>query len=1074
MRLSPHESINMTRLFRVYTAPSVSPLLDHLVMGMRLDPLPPREQETIVVQSQGMRRWLTLQLADAFGCVGSIALPFPASFVREMGRCIESDNSPRVESDPFSRDVLAWRVDALLRALPPHDATFQALHRYLVGTDDRTRFGLAAQIAGRFDDYQLYRADLLCEWEAGRHVPDTPHADWQASIWRSLCAETAGATPHLAARLRHTIDALHGGDSTGLPSRVSVFGVSTLPPLFVELLEALSQHIPVSVYSAALDSSNAHPLATAFSTQSRDFLSLLASHGATHATLETPVNTSRALLPSLQREMATNLAGDSSITLTLDDSSLRIHSAHGSMRQLEILRDQLLAALQDDPTLRPHDVLLLVPDTAAWAPLVNAVFGLTTTSAERIPYRIADQPMRSTQPAADAFSRMLALEGGRLARSEIFGLLAHPLVQKAAQLTASDVDLLDQLTRRINVRWGYDAKSRAALGLPAYEEASWRAGLDRLLLGVAVGRADDLILGVLAESGDTAGNPEILARLADWVDALASMLHGWREPRSLASWCTTIAIAIDQFLRGKEPEAPQLLTSLIKMVERLRTIAALAIHTEHVSFGVVRDWIEGELNDDSFGSGFLMGGMTVAALKPMRGLPFRVVAVAGLDNGVFPRHERRNAFDLLEHEHRVGDRDLGADDRQLFLDLVLSSTDALILSYNGRAVSDNSPRAPSVVIDDLLDYLDRRTNGAARRELVVTHPLQPFSATYFTSNRDARLFTFSEMQATAARAIQNRTPANTPFVTAPIVTAGAASTWSDLSLRELTDFWTNPSKCFCKSALRFSLGYDTADVADDELFALNAMKQGGIKSRILAGRLNGEYDDDRRRQRMLANGDLPHGALGAAWYESLAQVVHEVLAHVPDGESMTVPITIADNGWRLHGRIDGIRGDCRYVVRAGGVRAEHRIRAWVEHLAMCVASENGIDGIPTTTILIGKNGPDETFPFVTDASSALNAIVRECFNGLKTPAPFFVQAGWAWFDASRPKKRKTVLKDPKRSATEAFLKTSNEYSAMGGDGEDESVALCFRATDPICERWDEFEALCHVLFDRWIEAGAKQ
>ena len=474
MHMNPHtsptaESPIMVRepKLHVLTAPNLLPLFAHLADSMRSNPLPPREQEVVVVQSQGMRRWLTLNLADAFGCAASLALPFPAHFVRDISRRLAPERSARNDGDPFSREALAWRIDAFLQLLPTSEAVYQPLRTYLAGSDARARFGLAAQIAGRLDDYQMYRADLLAEWEGGRDTPATPHAAWQAAIWRALCADIGPGVPHLATQLRRTIDALDHGAVDALPARIVVFGVSALPPLFLELLAAVARHLPVTIYSASLDPSSPHPLATMFGQQSREFRQALSALGARFSALDAEVATGTGVLPSLQRELSAMHAGDTPLTIDATDATFRIHDAHGAMRQLEVLRDQLLAALSDDPTLRPHDMLLLVPDAAVWAPLIDAVFGVTSDDALRIPFRIADRPMRRTLPAADALARLIALEGGRLSRSELFGMLAHPLIRQAARLTAADVDALESLTARANVRWGYDANSRAALGLPA-------------------------------------------------------------------------------------------------------------------------------------------------------------------------------------------------------------------------------------------------------------------------------------------------------------------------------------------------------------------------------------------------------------------------------------------------------------------------------------------------------------------------------------------------------------------------------------------------------------------------------
>lgn len=1069
---------------QLFLAPQLPPLLDHLAETLARTPLPPREDEIIVVQSQGMRRWLTLQLADRFGCAGSLALPVPATFVRDLGQRLAQERSGRDEHDAFSRDALAWRIDALLRALPEHDDAYAPLRTYLKGgdgrgaIDERARFGLATQIAARLDDYQMFRADILHEWESGRDAPDKlAHARWQAALWRTLCAEAGDGAMHLAARMRRTIDALRDGAPANLPARVTVFGVSTLPPVFVDLLVALARHLPVTVYSASLDPHAPHPLAATFGAQSREFIDALIDRGATLTQLTARQSDGNGILVTLQRELAGNDAGDSAIAIEADDTSLRIHDAHGQLRQVEIIRDQLLAALAADPTLRPHDLLLLVPDAAEWAPLVDAVFGVKADDTPRIPYRIADRPVRRTEPAAEALARLLALEGGRFERSEVLGFLSHPLARQAAGLTEGELESLEPLIDRANVRWGYDDTSRAALALPLYEDASWRAGLDRLLLGTAVGRVDDLVLGVLPEAGDTAGDPETLATFAEWVDDLAATLANWRSPRTLADWSATLVGACERFLVASDAGEQQMILGVMATIRRLTAMQEIARHSALVPFAVVRDWLEAQLDDDGFGSGFLQGGMTVAALKPMRSLPFRVIAVAGLDDGVFPRRERRSAFDLLEHDRRAGDRDLRTDDRQLFLDVLLAARERLILAFGGRAVSDNSPRAPSVVIDELLDHLDRRTAGAARRAVVVPHPLQPFSAGYFAQGRDPRLFTYSRAQALAARARALAGDTEAPFVAGELERPGlGVGARFDLTLRDLTDCWTNPSRYFCRRVLRFTLDSDEADVRDDEIFVPNLMQQGLIKSKMLGAELSGTRDAAAEERRFLADGSLPPQALGASWHEKLWAAVKEVLEDVPNHTpAVAVPFTIDGTGWRLEGRVDGIRGNRRYVVRSGSVRAEHRVRAWVEHLAMCAAREQGVAGLPDSTVLIGKKFDDEMGP-VANATSRLARLVEAARDAHAAPLPFFVQAGWAWFDARRAKPKSSRRgapsspMDPRQAAVAAFNAEASDYSS-GGDGLDPYVMLCFRGHDPMEERWDEFEQLCLTLFGAWSMAG---
>ena len=1060
------------------TARRLTPLLHHVAATLASDPLSPLEREIIVVQSQGMRRWLTLQLADLQGCAGSIDMPFPAAFMHDLAARLGADAASRATQNAFARDVMTWRIDALLRTLPD-DAVFAPLHAYLRGSDDRARFGLAERIAGRFDDYQLYRADLLAAWEDGDDTPGTAHAAWQAALWRTLCMGAGVGAQHAGARLHAALRLLKSGGPRGI-RRVTVFGVSTLPPIFLELLATLAEHVPVTICSASLTPDTAHPVADALGMQGREFVTMLRERGATHVALPDAAPDTRGLLGQLQSELAGGSDGSAPLALRRDDATLRIHSAHGAVRQLEIVRDQLLDAMAADPTLRPHDLLLLVPDTGTWAPLVDAVFGASETDAARIPYRIADRPARGEDPAAEALGMLLALQGARFGHTEVFELLSRTLVHDSAGLTGAQVDALRTLTARANVRWGYDAASRTALGLPAYEEATWRTSLDRLVLGMVTGQVDDLVLGVLPFAGDTAGDVGAVARLASWIDRLALMLDGWNTPRPVAAWVDAMREAVAFTMGAAAEDDPQAIASVLSLLLRLDQVTDGASYDDAVPFGVVRDWLEQELAGDGFGSGFLTGGMTVAALKPMRSLPFRVIAVLGLDEGIFPRRERRTAFDMLEHEHRAGDRDLRSDDRQLFLDLLLAAQDRLILAYTGRAVSDNTPCASSVVLDELLDHLDRRSGGAARQVVRVEHPLQPFSHRYFEPGRDPRLFTFSTAHARSAHASRKERRTEPKFVTSPIVVPPPAATATfELSIRDLAECWCDPARYFCRHALGFTISADDGDEAgDDELLMPDAMEQGTIRAGMLHVALHGDADADHNIRLLQAGGALPPGELGTAWGSALHEPVAAVLSMLPVGYPVqVVPVTVAHADWRVSGTLDGVRGDVRYLLRAGAFRAKHEIRAWIEHVVMCAAAEQGVGGaIPQETVLLGvekQTGREfARFPAVPDATALLAELVECARQGREFPLPFFPQAAAAWLAAhlgNANAKRRTE-RDPRADAQAAYSR-DDEYS-MAGDAADVHVDLCFRGEDPLDEHWDEFEQLATTLFAPRLPGGA--
>jgi exodeoxyribonuclease V gamma subunit len=815
----------MLENLQLKTSNRLEHLLEAWVARLREEPLPPFEREVVVVQSQGMRRWLTLELARRRGIAAGLWMPFP----RDLARCLATavlegrlDYQPaRREMEPFDREVLLWRIYRLLGQLDKGgEPSLRVPAAYLAGDEGgRKRFQLAARLAGLFDDYQLFRPDWLREIEAGRplfEAADPRQADsrqesaaWQAWLWRRLQQEGSGE--HLARRLQATVEKLlesPAGKPLPLPQRITVFGVSSLPPVFLELLRAASLHLPVEIYFAsptwhywgdlfsdreqvrlarrfrrrdagapagdplaAGHFERGHSLLSALGGQGRDFFNLLqeldASGEAWHEVdFEDPGCAS--VLGCLQSDIL-NLrdrgGSDPPLPLSPGDRSLRVHVCHSPLREMEVLREEILHAFEEMPGLRPSEVLVLLPEIEKYAPLVDAVFGIPHLGAPPIPYAVADRDLASTQQPAAALLALLELAGKRLTVAEIFGLLESPPLRRAAGIEESELGILRSRVQAVGIRWAIDGRQRQEeFGLPAFEEASWQAGIDRLLFGYAIGNVEALSCGIAPAAGDGAGDTGLLGRFLLFLDRLFAELKGLRRGRPAAQWSRDLIALVGRQLAAGDDEEELALQLLRESFARLAELEAFGAFPEDLPLEVIRQFLRRELADDQKSGGFLSGGITFCALRPMRSIPFRLVAVAGLDDASFPRREPPRAFDLLAAAPRPGDRSPRADDRYLFLETLLAARERLLLFYPGASQRDAAEKAPSVVVAELLDLIDRSFAGQggrpARELLVERHPLQAWSAANFDPARPSS----SRENAEASRALAAPREEMPPFV----------------------------------------------------------------------------------------------------------------------------------------------------------------------------------------------------------------------------------------------------------------------------------------------------------------------
>src|ERR1035438_5822882 len=487
---------------RLYTSNRMENLAESLAEGIRPPLRSPFEPETILVQSQGMARWLKLQLAQRHGICSNCQFPFPRAFSYQAFRAILPCLPEEVAYEP---EVLLWRI---MKHLPGFlgQPVFEPLKNYLgAEQDSRKLFQLADRIAYVFDQYLVFRPDLVRQWESGAAQ------DWQARLWRGVSAPFR--EQHPAALQASFIEHLEYATAPvqGLPERIAIFGVSALPPFYLRIFAALARHIEVNVYllqpceqfwgyissvreqestlkragKGASEAEQMHleggnRLLASMGQLGRDFLLLLQETGDWQESEPTLFAAPSAdhFVSQLQADVL-NLEdraawGSPKQTIMEQDDSMQVHSCHSPLRELEILYDHLLDWFERDPELAPRDILVMIPEIELYAPYIQAVFGSPEQDAFRIPFSIADGTARTQSHLVETFLCFLQMADSRLGASRVLALLESAPVRRKFGLAEEDLELIRHWIEEVRIRWGRDQQQRAGLGLPAWSENTWR------------------------------------------------------------------------------------------------------------------------------------------------------------------------------------------------------------------------------------------------------------------------------------------------------------------------------------------------------------------------------------------------------------------------------------------------------------------------------------------------------------------------------------------------------------------------------------------------------------------------
>ncbi|QDX30028.1 exodeoxyribonuclease V subunit gamma [Dickeya poaceiphila] len=1054
-------------------------LRDVLVSWMASNPLAGLENELILVQSNGIGQWLKLALArdthgGGCGVAAALDVQLPSRFFWQVYRSVLGhDQVP--ETSPFEKSLLVWR---LLRLLPEllTQPEFATLARFLrQDTDLRKHYQLAERLADLFDQYQVYRADWLADWTAGRDVltshrrgveplPDEQH--WQPLLWRALLMDTgeALAGTSRAALHRRFLDEVKQRDDSerpaGLPSRVVVFGISSLSQQALELLAAIGRwtqifmcvHNPCEHYwgdiiadkdllraervrqqrkpgmpqTIALEElhQHAHPLLAAWGKQGRDYIGLLDEYDQRerYASLIQRAdlfysNGEDCLLHQLQddirdlRPLSDSRARWPAVD-SRHDRSIRFHIAHSPQREVEVLHDQLLAAFTADPTLRPRDVIVMVPDINGYAPHIQAVFGLIDRKDPRyIPFSVADRGPRQNNLLLAALEKLLNLPQSRVAVSDVLDLLEVPAVRQRFAIAEEQLPLLQRWVRAANVRWGLHARQRQSLNLPdAPEQNSWFFGLRRMLLGYAVGAGGAWRnIEPLDEIG---GLDAVLAgQLALLLDRLDYSWQQLCQPATPVQWGERLRTLLSTFFAADGGEDGFMLLQLDEGLQNwLEACESVALERA-LPLSVVREHWLGLFEQSSLTQPFFAGAVTFATLMPMRAIPFRHVCLLGMNDGDYPRNRVPLDFDLMGHDYRPGDRSRREDDRYLFLEALLSAREHFYISWVGRSIHDNSERPPSVLVAQLRDHLSngwRTVDGQdVLSALTVEHRLQPFSPDYFTAG--SPLFSYAREWRTGLL------PQDTP------ATDTALDDYRQdgvLTLRQLADFVRDPVRSFFR--LRLNVWFEQEDPTsqDQEPFAMDALENWRLQHELieeqkaaLRRHLPREQALTAQLARIARRGELAPGGFTTVLVQDLAEPMADLFTRYQQ-EQEKWPKSVSDEpllwpdlpleDWLNELRVDEQGNRCRLVLESGGLlhptrrsyRFDKLLPFWVTHLA------GHLDGQPLHSTLVSKNGT-VYLPALEPQQAKVYwlALVDAWREGMRYPLPLAVKTGFRWLEA---------------------------------------------------------------------------
>ncbi|MBK2257330.1 exodeoxyribonuclease V subunit gamma [Francisella philomiragia] len=836
----------------------------------------------LIVGSRGMQHWLSMQLAQYRNIAMNLKYDMINGYILDI--CYELTAKQEYKK-AYTKDILAWRIFRGLDSI--NNPKLQEYYQ----NSDLKKYQLSVKIAEIFSKYISYRSEWLQKWEQGEYInlakPESDE-DWQMQLWQALVKEVQDIPYKVQAEALQKLNQ-QNLEKLNIPNDIYIFGVNTISPKNLGFVFELAKYIDVNILyvnpcseywydlhkskiSAWLDSDDyeLQPLLANLGQQGKEFFNQLLENqekqelevfekfDKNSLDFEKLADNNQTQLVSLQRNL---LELDCQNHAKQKDLSISINSCHSPLREVQILHDKLLDMIKADPSIKPRDILVMCPNIEDYSPYIDSVFSRYPTD-KKLPCSIADRTLLDSEPLAASFIELLQLPESNFEVNKILDYLSVPAIQQKFKITDEQLETIRYWLKESCIHHSNNGQT-----------FSWSWGLKRLMFGFSYSDSNHIVDLKLPRQSATATpsyqrgisinyqeldqlmtipvieGSEIaeLGGLYELLELLEKYSQELLKPRSLEAWQEYLLAMFDDVFDVTNDE--QYIAKKIKdIIVKTVTTAKDVLLAEEIDLYTIRYCLISQLSEPIINNHFLNGKVTFCSMTPMRNVPFRVIAMLGLNNGKFPRQESAISFDLMARLGRVkGDRTKRDDDRYLFLEAITSARDYLYLSYIGRSVKTNVEQQPSLILKELISYL--RANYNWQDEDIKEYPLHPFSSKCYADE-------YRSYDEAWLKLLQSEPKV---FYDSKLL-SNDVNLPKSLSIAKLVKIFEDPIKAYTNYGLELYLEDDFEELEDSEPFDINSLDKHKFKQDLL-NTLENNKDKELTIKTAKLSGKLPESVL---------------------------------------------------------------------------------------------------------------------------------------------------------------------------------------------------------------------
>ena len=926
---------------------SLQPLSLQLASALKNTSDNPFTPQWVITQTEGMNSWLKQQLAIENGIAAHIKFSKPNDIIATLCKlCMPSGKAI------LTNERVRWSVYTFLGS-DTFTSTFPHIASYYHKNDIK-RIALTDELTDLFDQYQVYRHTTILEWN--KHNGIAGVEDWQQWLWvmlrETLVANYQDRTDTANALLNELQKEATRKQITDKVPALYLFGIAVITPFYLQIYHALSKFMDIHLYLVNpspeqwwLDDKSEKQIARLL--QKRGITKslpmnfavgndLLMNWGAlvkesfgllmdqdefvnqydTAAAI--PILDPDSLLKKIQADIYNNAAStDRNLVTDKDvvDGTITINGAYTPVREVEVLYNYILSLIDQKQLLfAPKDIVVLLSDVDLYAPYVHAVFG---NAPYKIPYTIADESYTSGVSLFNTLQELLLFDTNSFKAEAVLQLLDAPLIRKRFKL--NDVSLLRDAIRQSGIIFSKDGRVADET-----RSISWNYGLKKIIYGicmsgeVAVNDGIDTFIPLDTMEGNDAFDA---VRLVYFVKVLQRKMDARLQDKTIAEWAIYLQELVDDMIvlagEGEDEEYAKFiqLTASLLLLEEDESIK--------ISFDVFRFSFLKRLQVEQKAASFMKGGITFCSMVPMRSIPFKIVAMLGMNFDKFPRKETAISFSLLQH-WKPGDRNVKNNDKHLFLETLLSAQQFLYISFIAVNAKDGAFLPASSLVDELIDYIARgygKDTDRFRKDWVTIHPLHSFSHQY---NPDGGLLNYLT---------------DDRYKTGIVIPASALHKkvfeFNAIAIDEIGKFLQNPPKLYFNKQLNVYYYEEEVLLQDHELFELDGLTAWSLQDASIYLEEKAVLDFYAQAKK---EGKLPLHNMGKVTFSNILNEASSLRLRFQeqrlDMEMQVYDVALAIDSSQLEGRVDHVYGNKFICVCTSSQHLKAFLKDYVRYLLL--------------------------------------------------------------------------------------------------------------------------------------------